>query len=1181
MKKKVVSSVLAVTLLAAVFVLPIAHSKLTGLSQEDSHDDVSKAPTAIVEPSKKPEESPKETKNEKSVSVIVELNSDSLADRVIASGGTYRNVPQLTASGEGKSCTDTIRKNQAVVKASIQKLLPDSDFSASRTYSAVMNGFSLQVSEKSIDKIRKINGVKNVFLTETLLYPEAEEAVTQSQNALMNPVSEWDGSGMLIAVIDSEFDIGHEAFSLAPQSVKYQKEQIVAMGMTESAYKSEKVVYAYDYAENDSDTYTDKLPSHGTAVAALAAGRGGAAPEAQLALMKVAGEQTGVSVEVVMAALDDCAKIGADVVNLSLGHDRGADDEDIFGKPFERLQKTGSIVICPAGNSGMNGTAPADIDNGTLNYLACDRHVTAAAASVNPVLLAKVLTADDTAFYYCDVPAQEKDGQLTDIGVQEYCYIADGDYAAAAGKTAVAQREEDIALQLQKAFLADATALVLIDSNAYHDDTVLDHEWIPVALLDDEDSGYFSDYTEGTLQAGDNKVLFDSGSGNPMSDTSSWGVTADLRLKPDITAVGENVYAAVAGGGYACLSGTSVSSAFVSGAYAVLRQYLQTYEWFTVLSPEEQSQTLTAVMMSNAEPVKEYREDGVTYISPRQQGAGRVDLASAVHSGAYLDSPKAELGDSMTGEFACSFRIKNISSFAQTFSLAYYMQEEAEVTFLYEGEPVESLTVEAEGEAEVQMTVRLDGVYALQQSTKYPNGFYVDGYAVLTNEEGMTLNLPFLGFCGDWGAIDPFDNTVYDALPAVTGHDSMLCAADSRGTVEAVALDGNNIFVSRNTVGSYYDIAQLKNTCILPNFYLLRDAYELTVTIRDAGGKQLLKHSFGTVSADRTVPMYQKLLPDSGELSELFAKLEDGNYTYVVSARVMKADGTLSDKVYAKELEFTVDSRTPKEVTSKTYEKDGKVYLELSGKDEQYLRGFQLYTAAYNHAAKKYEYADSLEELKANGYLSENACLLAESRSNPDGSHTFLYDITGLYGELVNLQFMTRESAAPFSAEKIAYKAVDGAYNCTAIKTADAVVYRSMTFVFHDQNGKPAEGVTMQLGDRTAVSDKNGKAVFDRLLPDIDLFVLTSLPQDYHTDETCFLIRLTGNGQQEVLLQFDGEYTSKAEESSQEKSSLPEESSFVPEQEEETDPLYAVALVGTLLLVSAVSLGISRRRRNK
>lgn len=60
-----------------------------------------------------------------------------------------------------------------------------------------------------------------------------------------------------------------------------------------------------------------------------------------------------------------------------------------------------------------------------------------------------------------------------------------------------------------------------------------------------------------------------------MSDFSSWGTTGELTIKPEITAPGGGIYAAVPGGSYESMDGTSMASPHAAGAMAIVQQALK------------------------------------------------------------------------------------------------------------------------------------------------------------------------------------------------------------------------------------------------------------------------------------------------------------------------------------------------------------------------------------------------------------------------------------------------------------------------------------------------------------------------------------------------------------------------------------------------------------------------------
>ncbi len=1225
MKKRLFLSVLAIALMTAILALPILNSRYMNNTETPPNETVSKAPVAIVTPPspKNDDTNKKETiqKSDESIDFIVELNAESLIDMVI--DGKYESIQELILSDDGRSILDAIKKNQAVVKASIQKLIPKSDFSDSLTYCALINGFSVKAPESAKEKIQKINGVKNVLFDNTVFYeqdisdiPATAQNISNEQLSLLNYDTSLDGQNTLIAVIDSEFDVLHEAFSAQPEILKYSRDNekniFNAVNFStgknckfEDVFKSSKIIYAYDYAESDTDTRGNH--SHGTAAAALIGGNDseslfkGVAYNSQLAFMKVCNNDGLAHADKILAALDDCAKLGTDIINMSLGSETIS---DIFKTPFEKLRKTGTVIICPCGNDGLNEKQDTYFsDYGTLNDISQYDSVIAVSASTNPLLSADYLKADENYFLYNEVKCTESELSFTDIPEKEYIFLyksSEGNYDFSEAENKIAVIETDLSEMqelAQQAFIAGANALAFIDSGAFEQDRHISLEIknIPVIIIDDDYTNYFYESPEGMIETGENAVLTESQKGNSMSDFSSWGVTADLKLKPDITSVGESVYSAGYNGGYGYMSGTSFSSALVSGTYAVVKQYLSQYEWYNALSPEEKSNIITAFIMSNAEPFKkyDYENDELLYISPRKQGAGRADIQSVMQSGAYLCTenngmPKASMGDGTDGKYHFSFFVRNVSEETQVFSLSYFiatdkyelnedkilntlepysLKEFSDVKFFLDGEEVTEIEMPGGEQAEISAEIEIN---AEELQEFFPNGFYADGYAVLENQNGRTLNFPFTAFFGEWENINPF----YEEM---TAEKSSLVSVDYNADSEPVTVQG---YMSKNMTGNFYDIQQMKNSYILPNFRLMRDVYDFTVTVADTNGKTLFSKNFGTVSKN-SGELYRNLIYNSADIAEFFSNLSDGEYIYSVSAKTMTFSGTLSPNLYSIDYPFIMDSRKPENLSSKTFQENDETYLELTADDNESIKGFELYTAVYNSTVKKYEYADKLDDLKNAGYIPENVCVLENVSENTDGSVTYRYNITQLYSELTKLQFMTRTSVSPFSPLRIAYRAFDGAYNFTDIKTADAVTYQKTVFSFTDQNGRPASNITISLGSKTAVSDKNGSAVFENLLPDIYLAEILSLPEGYSCSEKYFIVQIKKSDYtQQISVNFNGEYPNPSEDESSVSGEITESRSDEIQPEFDGDSTaYAIIFIGILVIISSVAFLLNRHKR--
>ena len=159
------------------------------------------------------------------------------------------------------------------------------------------------------------------------------------------------GAGITIAVIDSGIDGGHESLPLS------------------------KFVGGIDFTVNPPNPTLqdpDDVLGHGTAVAGVAAGVGGAfgargvAPGARLVDIKV-GDFAVLSTGVVVRAIDECVAHrndwSIDVINISIASARDSVGDDPMSIHASRAVEAGLVVVAGMGNAGLHrvpGPAAAD-----------------------------------------------------------------------------------------------------------------------------------------------------------------------------------------------------------------------------------------------------------------------------------------------------------------------------------------------------------------------------------------------------------------------------------------------------------------------------------------------------------------------------------------------------------------------------------------------------------------------------------------------------------------------------------------------------------------------------------------------------------------------------------------------------------------------------------------------------
>ncbi|MBR5294550.1 MAG: S8 family serine peptidase, partial [Oscillospiraceae bacterium] len=600
--------------------------------------------------------------------------------------------------------------------------------------------------------------------------------------------------------------------------------------------------------------------------------------------------------------------------------------------------------------------------------------------------------------------------------------------------------------------------------------------------LNDGISGYVpcvsvSQATGAAMAAAENKVLtvseedgpVKSADGGQMSLFTSWGVTPSLELKPEITAIGGNMYSCYDNGLYGLMSGTSMAAPQLAGVAALVLQYLE--DNYPELADGEERDVAHALMMSTAEPV--IAAASGLEASPRQQGAGLVNAAAALASEAYLsvrgeDKPKAELGDdpAKTGVYKFVFDIHNLSDEDKTYELDFSLLTEAVndygIEFMagYERELTgevafsrDTVEVAANGQTRVEATVKLSAEDKAWMDEHYANGIYVEGYVYAkdTAEEGVDLSLPFLGFYGDWTAApildqgfwyqndfwgyenpNPTANQHYHAIwTSLAGTDWVLGFNPYTGmTVDAsgnVVYDPANNVVSPNGDGVMDNITEMYVS-------LMRNAKTLRFTYTDAETGEVYFEASDTYARKTSfTPAYGQIVPylytwynDPWDFTDANGKPLANN------TRVNLTIAATGDyEVHTENLDgdsivipMTVDTQAPELLELNSVSENGRNYLVLTVQEN----------------------VNIADTFVAN---MTNTRIMAEqpnSVNNGDGTFTVKLDVTGLGREL--LLFL-----ADFGANENAYKITfEGDDNLPELDDGILYGYRVMDVSYTDDS---------------------------------------------------------------------------------------------------------------------------------
>ena len=946
------------------------------------------------------------------------------------------SVAKPTAQAQVQSLLQKQEKAAATMSRAIGEAVEPE-----RQYTTLLNGFSATVTYGQYKALKELDCVESVFLSPTFsLLPDTANSTRMIGGGLANETG-FTGEGMLIAILDTGVDMDHQIFSKAPANpaltqddVKgllsqydFQAEGFVKGLSVSSVYKSTKFPFQFDYGDKDTDGAPGTKSSHGTHVASTAAGCTGinadvqgVAPDAQIANMNVFNSSGSASYADILSALEDCMLLGVDVANLSLGSDAGYIDyenPDEFTESllnvFKRAGESGMSLAVAAGNAYSaaygdafgNKALASNPDYGLISEPSTYGESMSVAAVSNSKVKSPYITVGGRDFAYQDsgtISTDENAKIFRDLakkGELEYAvvpgYGTEDDYEGidVSGKVALVQRGGGMYYeQKERSAYAHGAIAMLVYNNVPGMLYMSITDWkVPCAFISQEAGEY--------LKAQENKVLTvgaaDKLVASPtygMADFSSWGATTELTLKPEITAPGAGIYAAVPGNAYESMDGTSMASPHAAGAMAIVQQALKARGMTDATQRKHMVDTL---LMSTASII--YDSNGQPY-SPRKQGAGLININDAVKTEGYLTvdgmiRPKLELGDdpAETGVYTMTFKVHNtgkdtlyydIQPIVLTDGTTTYTNSDNEA-FLTSSETAVALShtfttnckdncvaVPAGGEQEVTVTVTL--TKAKEELKNFENGAYVEGFVTLKQvaadggklEDAIDLGIPYLAFYGDWTKAPIIDSTDY--WETLDGTESKAQAymntaftTSAEGQIDTYLGDNNyaNVpyFADHNAISPDNSNDMMDS---LTGIYtgLLRNTKTLKYTITDQKtGEVYLEKTCDYVNKSIYSYDYYRIVPagvnaDYTGIDAWYGTAKNNSKlpnntkaTVTIEATLPYGDGGTKNLKNSWSFPITIDNEDPHASNLKVTEAEGRYYLSLDVSDNQYVSAIVFY----------------------------------------------------------------------------------------------------------------------------------------------------------------------------------------------------------------------------------------------
>ncbi|MFF2877892.1 S8 family serine peptidase [Gottfriedia sp. NPDC057991] len=945
------------------------------------------------------------------VRVIVELDGQSPIEYATKQGKLFKDLSESQKS----SLYAKVDSQQSSVKSKLQS--KGININYKKQFTTAFNGFSGVVEFGDVAKIEATSGVKSVYLANEYNRPTAEPStpdMTKSHQFIQSKET-WkdtgfDGKGMVISIIDTGIDPTHRDFKLTDPSKEDLTKDSVAQIVKDKAlpgkFYTDKVPYGYNYYDQNS-IVTDLGPGasmHGMHVAGITAANGdeanggikGVAPEAQVLAMKVFSNDPSYPStwsDIYLAAIDDSIKLGADVLNMSLGSVASSYEpnsaEDLA---ITRAVDNGIVCAVSSGNSnhigyGWDDPLSQNPDIGVTGAPGLNKDTISVAASGNEAYLYEhaitVEGKNDLSVVGKGIDAWKNlsDKFGGNIPVVNLGKNANGSYKLGGqndyngvdvkGKIVLVARGTYTFADKTK-YAAQAGAAGIIVWNANNGTQFADQGgWdVPMMLVNSKADGealFNSINGSGTIHV-NQTARNESPEMGRMTAFTSWGVTPSLELKPEITAPGGNIYSTVNNDQYEVMSGTSMAAPHVAGGSALVQEYLKSDKRFSSLSLSQRTHLAKVLLMNTAKVINDL--DGHPF-SPRRQGAGMMQIENAVTTPVYFYSKstgeaKYELKDFQSKQVSMTFTAKNISDKDAEYKVdtnaltdEFYQTADVDRNALQTGALNDAKidapeTIKVPAGQSVDFTVKIDLTDAKipgfdksgkEISVPLHDNIFVEGSVNLISTDGHpNLTTPYVGFYGKW-----------DSLPIVDGFKDL---GETRyfdlqsyfRTTEAhdMVVDGGNSFWE-----SYLGKDGKNNYAFSPNgdkngdninplTSFLRNASEVQYNILDKDGKFLRRLSAQSDVTKNAFNNGKGAAYNNSKSTIWDGKVNgevvpDGKYYYEIKSVI----GYDNAQWQSKKIPVYIDTHAP--TIQATYDPDKKVVAWDASDDENGVKDYYIF----------------------------------------------------------------------------------------------------------------------------------------------------------------------------------------------------------------------------------------------